>query len=37
MTNEELKEWAEKLYENGNCSKEWRDRFISQLKKEIEL
>lgn len=33
MTNEQLKEWAEKLYDNDNCSKEWRDRFISQLKK----
>ena len=28
-----LKEWADKLYNNGNCTKEWRDRFINQLNK----
>ena len=33
MNKEQLKEWAEKLYENGNCTKEWRDRFINQLNK----
>jgi hypothetical protein len=34
MNKEELIEWVEKLYKNGNCSKEWRDRFINQLNKK---
>ena len=33
MNKEQLKEWAYTLYKNGNCTKEWRDRFIKQLNK----
>ncbi len=33
MKYKQLKEWADALYSNGNCSKEWKDRFIKQLNK----
>ena len=30
----ELIAWVNNLYNNGNCSKEWRDRFLTQLNKQ---
>lgn len=31
MNKKELKAWANNLYENGNCSREWLERFLNQL------
>ena len=33
MNKQELTEWANNLYNNGNCTIEWRDRFLKQLNK----
>ena len=32
-SKKELIEWATTLYNNGNCTVEWLDRFIEQLNK----